>query len=348
MGIKRTVLSGIVLSLVFLTPSITLAQHRHPAARTAPQERPQAAQPSAQRPWLGVSVQELTPEAASEKNVPVDKGLLVSSVMDAGPADRAGLMPGDVITKLNGANVSSTNDFISRVQSLKAGDTVTLEISRDQSPMEVGVTLGAMPRAGGMMGGGMMGGGMMGGMMDGMECPMCPQDGMMGQKGMMGGKMMGHMGRDGHMMTPGPHFDRMYTVAVKKLGLTADQKKKTDALKSDYQKKAIRSKAELQVAEVELKDLLSADPVSLEKVRQKLNDIAAKKTELRFLWIKTLEDFKKVLTPEQKEKLKDMTSGMGMMGKGAGMGMMGGMCGMTGASSGASDEDETGEEEAPR
>jgi len=85
-----------------------------------------------------------------------------------------------------------------------------------------------------------------------------------------------------------------------------EQKAKADAIHSDFRKKAVRAAADVKVAHIELHELLAADPVNLDKVRAKVNELVQKKTDMMMLGIRSLEDFKKVLNPDQKKMLKDM------------------------------------------
>lgn len=72
------------------------------------------------------------------------------SVVEDGPADRAGLKAGDVILEVDGEEVSSTRALIRRVQARKAGDEVALKIERDGETRDVTVKLGERPAMGGM------------------------------------------------------------------------------------------------------------------------------------------------------------------------------------------------------
>ncbi len=137
----------------------------------------------------------------------------------------------------------------------------------------------------------------------GMQAPTGPMGGGC-EHGMMGGH--GKTGMQG--MPESEKYGKMYLMALSGLDLTEDQQKKARTLKSDYIKGSIKSEADIAVAEVELKELLAADPVSLSRVKVKINDIGSKKADLRFFRIKSLEEFKKTLTPEQRKKLGSMTA----------------------------------------
>ncbi|WP_414691628.1 Do family serine endopeptidase [Noviherbaspirillum sp.] len=80
---------------------------------------------------IGVQLQELTYEIASSFGMKETRGALVASVQRGGPADRAGLRPGDVITSLNDQPVNSTADLARLVGGTRPGTTVGLQYWRD-------------------------------------------------------------------------------------------------------------------------------------------------------------------------------------------------------------------------
>jgi Do/DeqQ family serine protease len=97
------------------------------------------------RGWLGVVIQELTDDLAASFGVNAREGVLVTDVVRAGPADVAGLRPGDVITDLAGTRVTEVPDLQKRVAAVGPGESVALSVVRDRTSMAVRVTLGEMP-----------------------------------------------------------------------------------------------------------------------------------------------------------------------------------------------------------
>ena len=94
---------------------------------------------------LGVVIQPVTQGLADSFGLPQPQGALVSSVEKGGPADRAGIEPGDVILKLNGQPLKEgATELPVQVASLSPGTTVTLEVWRNHSTRDVSVKLGAM------------------------------------------------------------------------------------------------------------------------------------------------------------------------------------------------------------
>ena len=95
-------------------------------------------------------------------------------------------------------------------------------------------------------------------------------------------------------------------------------------------KESIQKKADLQIAELELRELRNSDPVDLKAAEAKIRQIESLRSDLRILHLRTHEEVKGMLTPEQKIKLesfmeKGMGGGMGMMRNCRMMGNMGGM-----------------------
>ena len=90
-----------------------------------------------ERGWLGVQIQNLTPEMATSIGVPDAKGAIVASVIANSPAERAGFMAGDVITAVNGDEVNDQRDLTRRVGNLIAGQTASFAVLRNGEPMTI-------------------------------------------------------------------------------------------------------------------------------------------------------------------------------------------------------------------
>jgi serine protease Do len=94
------------------------------------------------RGWLGVGIQPLTPELARKFGVTDGEGVLVNEVFEKDPAAAAGIMPGDIITKIDGNLVDSPNRLSRIVAGLLPGATAKVEVVRDQQRvmLDVGLT----------------------------------------------------------------------------------------------------------------------------------------------------------------------------------------------------------------
>jgi len=97
------------------------------------------------RGYLGAQVQDVTPEIADSLGMPGGKGALVAELTPGGPSERAGLQPGDLILKINGAEVTSAADLTRQVALAHAGENVQLEIRRDGRVREIEVRSGVRP-----------------------------------------------------------------------------------------------------------------------------------------------------------------------------------------------------------
>ena len=93
---------------------------------------------------LGVVIQNVTQGLADSFGLPQPEGALVSSVEKGGPAEKAGVEPGDVILKLNGQLLRDSSELPVQIASITPGTPVTLEIWRNHASREISVKLGAM------------------------------------------------------------------------------------------------------------------------------------------------------------------------------------------------------------
>ncbi|MFP6627209.1 MAG: trypsin-like peptidase domain-containing protein [Deltaproteobacteria bacterium] len=100
---------------------------------------------SVQAPWLGIQVQNLTPELAFHFGVEPGSGVLVRGIEPGSPAEEAGLARGSVITKVQGKSVSSAAVFARHTQGLTAGDRLRLGILSDGNESSLSITVLALP-----------------------------------------------------------------------------------------------------------------------------------------------------------------------------------------------------------
>ena len=95
-----------------------------------------------ERGWLGVGIQSLTPELAVSFKVSQDEGVLVNNVDDGAPAQRAGLLQGDIIISFDGQSVPNSKSLQKRVAETRIGKSVPLRIIRDGIHKTVYVEVG--------------------------------------------------------------------------------------------------------------------------------------------------------------------------------------------------------------
>jgi len=82
-------------------------------------------------PWLGLFVQDLDPKLARYFKVPQGQGVLISDATEHGPAQKAGLQPGDIVTAIGKRRVSSKETYHAIIRDFAAGDTIPLTVWRD-------------------------------------------------------------------------------------------------------------------------------------------------------------------------------------------------------------------------
>jgi serine protease Do len=97
------------------------------------------------RGWLGVYVQELTPEIASGLNLKEDGGVLVSDVTPGSPAEKAGIKRGDVVVEFEGKKVDDVSDLTSMAAVAEPGTEVKIKLMHDGKPVDVAVKLTEFP-----------------------------------------------------------------------------------------------------------------------------------------------------------------------------------------------------------
>jgi Do/DeqQ family serine protease len=98
------------------------------------------------RGWIGVEPRDLTPEFAESFGLPVRKGVLITGVLQNGPAGVAGLRPGDVVTRVGDKPVDDTRQLLDAVAALKPGDAVKLGVQRRAQSLEMDVVVAQRPQ----------------------------------------------------------------------------------------------------------------------------------------------------------------------------------------------------------
>lgn len=100
------------------------------------------------RGWLGVVIQEVNKDLAESFGLEKPAGALVAQVLEDGPADKGGLLVGDVILSLNGKPIIMSADLPHLVGGLKPGEKAELDVVRDGSRKKLNVTVGTLPEEG--------------------------------------------------------------------------------------------------------------------------------------------------------------------------------------------------------
>jgi len=97
------------------------------------------------RGWLGIAIQEVTKELSESFGMKNTNGALVAGIEKGAPADKGGLLPGDVIIKFDGKVIESSSDLPKAVGNTKPGKTVVAEVFRKGSVKTLNLTVGEMP-----------------------------------------------------------------------------------------------------------------------------------------------------------------------------------------------------------
>jgi serine protease Do len=90
---------------------------------------------------VGFKIQSIDEGIADYYKLPTSKGVIITYITSGSPADKAGLQVGDIIQKVNDYNINNENTLISVFQEFRVGQTITLEIIRDDKQMEKKMTL---------------------------------------------------------------------------------------------------------------------------------------------------------------------------------------------------------------
>ena len=98
------------------------------------------------RGWLGVSIQDLSPELASQFGLSEPKGVLVNEVLDDGPAKRAGLERGDVIVEYDGRPMENATQLRNAVAQTVVGKKIVVKFMRDKKARAVDVIIVEQPK----------------------------------------------------------------------------------------------------------------------------------------------------------------------------------------------------------
>jgi serine protease DegQ len=98
------------------------------------------------RGWIGIESQDITPELADSFGLGRKKGAIIAGVVRGGPADRAGMQPGDILVDVDGKPVGDTNDMLNLIAQLAPGGKSRLTVMRKNHEAKLDVTVGRRPR----------------------------------------------------------------------------------------------------------------------------------------------------------------------------------------------------------
>jgi len=98
------------------------------------------------RGWIGVEPREITPEITQTFGLKAADGVVVTGVLHNGPAEKAGMEPGDVIVAIGGKAVHDASELLTQVAALKPGAVTGFSVDRKGKSLNLQVTPGQRPR----------------------------------------------------------------------------------------------------------------------------------------------------------------------------------------------------------
>jgi S1-C subfamily serine protease len=98
------------------------------------------------RGWIGVEVQEVTPELAESFRLPNTDGAIIAGVMRGSPADKAGIKPGDVLLMVDGKPVKDAQTMLDVIAALTPGQAAQFRIRRENRELQLSGTIGRRPK----------------------------------------------------------------------------------------------------------------------------------------------------------------------------------------------------------
>jgi Do/DeqQ family serine protease len=101
---------------------------------------------SVTRGWIGVEVQEITPPVAESFKLGSTRGALIAGVLRGGPADKAGVKPGDVLVEIGGKPVLDPAAMLNLVAALAPGSAAKVKLKRQGHEVDASVTVGRRPK----------------------------------------------------------------------------------------------------------------------------------------------------------------------------------------------------------
>ncbi|HHL4079325.1 MULTISPECIES: Do family serine endopeptidase [Burkholderia] len=100
---------------------------------------------SVTRGWIGVEPQDVTPEIAESFGLQQKSGAIVAGVLQGGPADKAGIKPGDILVSVNSEEITDTTKLLNVVAQIKPGTPTKVHVVRKGKQFDVNVVIGKRP-----------------------------------------------------------------------------------------------------------------------------------------------------------------------------------------------------------
>jgi serine protease DegQ len=98
------------------------------------------------RGWIGVEPRDLTPEIAQTLNLPIRQGVLITGVLQSGPAAAGGVRPGDVVVRVDSKVVATTPQLLNAVAALRPNEKAVIGVQRGDKALDLSVTVAQRPK----------------------------------------------------------------------------------------------------------------------------------------------------------------------------------------------------------
>lgn len=95
--------------------------------------------------YLGVVIDQLTPELAEQFGLPGQTGVMIRSLTPGAPAEKAGLKPGDILISFNGKPIKGARDLVRQVSAAEVGSKAQIKLIRDKKEQTISVTIEEKP-----------------------------------------------------------------------------------------------------------------------------------------------------------------------------------------------------------
>ncbi|MEK6757053.1 MAG: PDZ domain-containing protein [Bacteroidota bacterium] len=129
-----------VAAVLLMLTAFVGATYAGPTDDASQKEKPQ-------KGWLGVQIQDITPQLKRTMELSTREGALVSEVVDESPADSAGIKEKDIIVQFDGKDIGDTEDLQNAVSATKPGTKVSVVVVRKGEKKTLQVTIGKYPRS---------------------------------------------------------------------------------------------------------------------------------------------------------------------------------------------------------
>jgi S1-C subfamily serine protease len=97
------------------------------------------------RGWVGIEVQDISPEVAESFSLKTTQGALIAGVLRGGPADRSGIRPGDILLAVDGHDVEDSSSLLQLISALTPGKKANLRLLRERAEMKLDVNVERRP-----------------------------------------------------------------------------------------------------------------------------------------------------------------------------------------------------------